>query len=360
MTAERLMETDVPSSSSQPKSRKKSVVRPHSSVSIEDLLPRAIEILLHSLDTELEKSISTPIEAEISALVLKIKELPISQLQDIFATILKSVWEVTERGRHMAVGSSSNAVLWKGFHELRLNDGLATKWQEFVVGLDVEISEFSIGFLLQGVLEGTVKTILGIRNEHKEHETASREEFSIHDEQVLRYVAGFVPFALRKRYRRQKSQVASEFVRFLDGLRAKEDNHTQADSFLAYTSVWTTVQNRGGLFEVHDECYKLFRAMELETRKHVSDELLLQGRAEPIKDILHGAVLNNMHVLNMWNRIQGCDLPHGDELLKTMVRYWVEIRLRAYVKLFMDKRRDEAKASKREKGLRKKLKEQKK
>nr|XP_054749629.1 uncharacterized protein LOC129255099 [Lytechinus pictus] len=55
MTAERLMETDVPSSSSQPKSRKKSVVRPHSSVSIEDLLPRAIEILLHSLDTELEK-----------------------------------------------------------------------------------------------------------------------------------------------------------------------------------------------------------------------------------------------------------------------------------------------------------------
>ena len=49
--------------------------------------------------------------------------------------------------------------------------------------------------------------------------------------------------------------------------------------------------------------------MELETRKHVSDNLLVAGRCTSIKEQLFNKVTENVHVLRKWGEV------HGDELL---------------------------------------------
>ena len=130
----------------------------------------------------------------------------------------------------------------------------------------------------------------------------------------------------------------------------------KVSSFLTYTYVWTTLQNRGGLFIVNDECYKLFRSMEPETRKHVSDNLLVAERCTSIKEQLFNKVTENVHVLRKWGEVHRDELLNGQELLKINVHYWVGIRLRAVVKLFLEKKKKETRAHKGEKGLRKKLK----
>ena len=96
--------------------------------------------------------------------------------------------------------------------------------------------------------------------------------------------------------------------------------------------------------------------MELETRKHVSDNLLVAGRCTSIKEQLFNKVTENVHVLRKWGELHGDEMLNGQELLKLNVHYWVGIRLRAVVKLFLEKKKKETRAHKGEKGLRKKLK----
>ena len=181
-------------------------------------------------------------------------------------------------------------------------------------------------------------------------------KLSIHDEQVLRLVAGYIPFALKKRYRRMSSDTAQQYVDFLEKLKAKGDDKVHADSFLDYTTVWTNLQNRGGLFLVHDGAYKFFRAMEIITRTRLSEDLLIDGRDAAIKDRLYQDVVERKNILTMWEKLHENELVNDEQLLKTIVHYWVNIRLRAVVKLFLERKKKETQAHKGEKSLRKKLK----
>lgn len=66
-------------------------------------------------------------------------------------------------------------------------------------------------------------------------------------------------------------------------------------------------------------------------------------------------LMSNVYVTRMWENLQGYALFNGEGLLKTIINYWIEIRMRALVKLLLDKRRQEIRTEKREKGLGKKL-----
>ena len=94
-------------------------------------------------------------------------------------------------------------------------------------------------------------------------------EISVHDEQVLRYLAGYIPFALHRRYSKMQSNPAKRLAAFQDEWKKADDEGTEADTFLQYTSVWLTYQNKGGggLFVISDKVYTFFRSMEFVSRK---------------------------------------------------------------------------------------------
>ena len=50
-------------------------------------------------------------------------------------------------------------------------------------------------------------------------------------------------------------------------------------SFLSYTTEWIRTVNRGGLFEISDDAYLLFREIELSTR-HSFESLLKASSKE--------------------------------------------------------------------------------
>ena len=53
-------------------------------------------------------------------------------------------------------------------------------------------------------------------------------------------------------------------------------------SYYAYTKEWTSIANRGGLFEVNDTCFLFFRLVELKTQRHLPQLLSQQSTKEAV------------------------------------------------------------------------------
>ena len=160
------------------------------------------------------------------------------------------------------------------------------------------------------------------KNKRPPSVTEEQHKFEGDQENVLRYVAGYVPFKLLKKYKKSDTEEDAAVVDCLSEMAvAGEDS-----SFLAYTSEWTKAINRGGLFEVGDDTYLFFQTMEVQVKAllqaHVpggtvpegelvksvysnedvlfhwdqlTDSLSLDAQSTLLRDFVHAAVGHNLH-----------------------------------------------------------------
>ena len=89
------------------------------------------------------------------------------------------------------------------------------------------------------------------------------------EENIIRYAAGYVPMKLMKKYEKQSSSVAVEYVECLSSMAVNGEESSLED----YTLEWTRKVNRGGLFEVNDETFRLFREIEIKMVWHLMEVL---------------------------------------------------------------------------------------
>ena len=330
-------------------------VRPDPSCTLEQVLLTANDILQGALHKDLGDIKETPLGQGITSLLNKLG--PIQVGDDTFAAyLMRELWAIAGSGDHLPVGVAANSLMWSSFHKFRVGQKVQDMWNTFLKVKGMKDAEKSTSdMLLQQVLQNSLSSVISMRSVTSTAEAECSYELTNHDEQVLKYVAGFVPFALCKRFRRYQSDNAAQFVHFLQSLHAEGDDETTAESFMSYRCVWTTLQNRGGLFIVNDSAYKFFRTMEVETRKHLSSDFLLKGRDEALTAKLTESISCSVHVQRLWDNMQGDELTNGQVLLKTIINYWVAIRLRAFVKVFLEEKRAAQNKQRREKGLRKEL-----
>ena len=78
------------------------------------------------------------------------------------------------------------------------------------------------------------------------------------EENVIRYACGYVGMKLYNRFMKQKSNKAGIFVEIVDQMYVDGPE----SSLLEYSRMWVERVNRGGLFDVSDEAYLLFYAIE--------------------------------------------------------------------------------------------------
>ena len=95
-------------------------------------------------------------------------------------------------------------------------------------------------------------------DESESKEKAKQAHLSDHDMQVIHYIAGFVPFSLQKK--KMKSEQGRNYTNLLKVWQVNKEDTIIAPSFLTYTVTWLHLQNRGGLFEVHD-VFRFFFSM---------------------------------------------------------------------------------------------------
>ena len=88
-------------------------------------------------------------------------------------------------------------------------------------------------------------------------------DLSVDEENILRYAAGFVPFKLLKKYE-DKCSTSSD-LSIIECLSSMAVNGEESD-FLSYTTKWSLLIDRGGLFEINDSTFMFFKAIEVEVR----------------------------------------------------------------------------------------------
>lgn len=184
--------------------------------------------------------------------------------------------------------------------------------------------------------------------------TTSSKALSTHsapsadEDNIVRYIAGYVPLKLLRKYEKQGSAKAAMFVEVLSQMKV---NGREAD-FTAYATEWIQEVNRGGLFEVSDSAYELFRMLELLIRDGVPNLVLS-------KEVMLERVSSSDDIQFQWSLLS-VDIEDDDlaqELLEDISTTWLSIRSHALTRRWMETyKQTKRKSTKKSKGLRKELK----
>ncbi|MDA8002401.1 MAG: hypothetical protein MPL62_14075 [Alphaproteobacteria bacterium] len=170
------------------------------------------------------------------------------------------------------------------------------------------------------------------------------------EENIIRYMAGYIPFKLMKVYEKRDTQEDANVLDCLSDMAIAGP----VDDFYAYTQEWTKSVNRGGLFEVKDVVFTFFRKLEILTRSLLPQHLLA-GTVS--KEDVHAHILQDEDLLFNWDIIS-CQLSHetSRQLLKDVADLWLTIRGHAFVKQIMEEHKAEkGKLTKKSKALRKQI-----
>ena len=150
--------------------------------------------------------------------------------------------------------------LWKFFHRIR-NTELPKIWKRFLDNIGLDLDGLVQQFVSQKVFEEIVEALCDSARSESESEsdTTNTRNLSCEEEMVIRYASGYVPFKLMKKHERNLTAKSALYVECLSGMAINGEE----SSLLDYTAQWIREVNRGGLFEVNDTAYLLFREIEL-------------------------------------------------------------------------------------------------
>ena len=158
-----------------------------------------------------------------------------------------------------------------------------------------------------------------------DHNSSTKDwgAMSADEEASVRYAGGYVAMKLKKQFIKKNCAKAGQFVECLSHM-AVEGNES---SFLEYTKMWTSLVNRGGLFELNDTTYLLFKSIELKTQDILPHHLKKLDTTATKEDIIQ-AIKTDENVQIIWNllSIDISDDDDAQELLQRIVEMWVTVR----------------------------------
>ena len=316
--------------------------------------PVLLEGAIKSVSESEQFQISTPRNAACRAAALHITEwlrAGNSAAFEGFCRLLICLL-MTCFGKSSKVLSNARKTVWSNFHTVRISPELKHLWtSNFEHVIQKPLDPIFIQYVTQQVMEGLLK----IRYPVSQPITSSCSTTSLthEEENALRYAAGYIPFALRRKLQRSQHPLKEDFIICLTEFCDEELDCTDIST---YSAQWVKQVNRGGLQQVNDMAYLLCREIELEVRKYfVKDSIreLKAGSKEKIVD----AILVNESVQFQWCRLS-FDLQDSgaQELLKMIADLWVTIRGFSFVKSWLESyKQAKGKGTAKSKSLRTKL-----
>lgn len=184
--------------------------------------------------------------------------------------------------------------MWGNYHRVRCSLAYTSAWKSFL-GHNLETEGHPIFWQRVGdsILKALIeKSFPVIRQEAavKSAPTISHQEMN-----ALRYAAGYVPRALRKKLIKSANPLKRQLLLcLLDVLDDGDEGHTDSEE-------WLDLVDRGGLTRVNETAFQVFLAMELELRNHLQSQHIPNFKTEVRKEILE-----NEDVAFYWS-ILSCD-----------------------------------------------------
>ncbi len=225
-------------------------------------------------------------------------------------------------------GKSYSAMkdnLWSEFHHLALCE-LPAVWGELFLSLGMLPCKDQL--LLQStnqkLFEKMLSNYFSETSKSVGKVTDYPEVILTKDElNALRYVGGFVPHALLKRYERYGKKYKI-FFECLGDMAVVSDE----TDFLDYTKEWYSKVNRGGLFPLNDTTFMLFIEIEKQTRRFLTVSNMLNSSQERLQDDVIKKITDDENVHSQWILISQSIDKQEDTcwLLNEVVKLYVVIR----------------------------------
>lgn len=149
-------------------------------------------------------------------------------------------------------------------------------------------------------------------------------------------MAGYVPFKLLTRYEKDLSSKST--VGIIECLSAMAVNGEES-SLLEYTRKWIHLVNRGGLFEVNDMTYMLFREIEIKVRKKLLVAFDRKTSDNDLRESIINSVATDDNIQFYWT-ILSVDIEneiHATEVLQQIIGTWLTVRGFSIAGTWLDK-----------------------
>ncbi|KAL5471612.1 hypothetical protein EMCRGX_G029743 [Ephydatia muelleri] len=233
--------------------------------------------------------------------------------------------------------------MWSRYHKLRISPEYVGAWKTFLDNLEtVHTATFS-PMVYQYVGHFMFKEM--VKSHYAVHTSTNADcGLTCPEMYALRYSAGYVPRALKKKLERCKSK------KYL--LNCLDDMLTSDDAVQCDSTDWIDCIDRGGLTFVNSLTFEVFIAMELEIRSQ------LQG-CKPVNFLTDIAptVKNNEDVLFFWSMLSSnWDEESSTALFQMVVDLWLTVRGYSYTSAWIEKYKvSQKKSTQKSKGIRKQL-----
>ena len=167
-------------------------------------------------------------------------------------------------------------------------------------------------------------------------------EISPAEEQVIYYVAGYIVFALRKKYislLRSKPHNCSvkAALQFLDSINTTQSANMSGNSYEEFVRKWTKLVSRGYLIEVNQEMYYFVKQVEIVVRSILNTQFIIQYHGEDLRDIIQKKISDSMIVTESWNSLSRTisNETLANVLRKQIVVKWIDVRANSFVNTYV-------------------------
>ena len=258
--------------------------------------------------------------------------------------------------------SAAQAKVWSEFHSMRSGEQIKATWFSFIPSPFKEVT-----LTLQLLLDRMLKRMISMRAKSVADSFHTSigyvKPLTKFENNAIRYMAGYVPVHLLKQYERPSKNEKLTFKRqlfaqVLHSMKASNQPGVPGPvSIHAYTTQWSELVDRGGLFHIKDEVYLLMVKIEYVFRWHFNKESISRyAIGRNLRDVVCLEVLCSQPILSCWENIANCIAAkysaYSLELLGAITNLWITVGGHAFAKGWMNKFQKKYKR----KGTRKELK----
>lgn len=277
--------------------------------------------------------------------------LPAASLQPLIQEIATKLYHCA--GQTAAITPQDRENMWNRFHLFSMSDNFSELWMDLFRRTLCQRDSHCETIFIQNILKNWFTELLKERNKTDfpavDDIDMPSEPISETEQCVLRYVAGFIAFKLKRFYSKfPGNKIAQHILGIIQEWKATQGGDTM--DFLKYTTKWMDLVDRGGLFSVNDSVFCFFRQLESKSRPFINKSYVNAHYNINLKAVLQSALYNSAPIRTAWHGITR-DFAEKDMLFKKVVDIFIDLRLRAFVKAVCYQNRERV-SKKREKALR--------
>ena len=229
-----------------------------------------------------------------------------TQIRGIALFVSSELEKCLHAGKKHSLPSLVQASMLTAFHRLRTREDILSVWNDFLRTCVPPSFKKESALGLQIILDRGLKRMIAYERRPQTMKCPDVADLNVNEANAVRYMAGYVAVKLLKKYKRcwknKKVQQKHEyFVLTLKKMKA-HNQPGEPDSPLEYSTLWIELIDRGGLYHISDDMFRLIEGIEMVVRRHFNVQAPSGTSTKTMREELMWC---NSSILDIWEEIIG-------------------------------------------------------